>query len=113
MGITSFTLNGLGVDAAANGVNGTVPRPQEPVKGPSQDFGPGAGSSWRGWWNHQFLPNQEAITVGERVFFEDRIFRNAEAGGNTRKRVAFPYDVTLLLTRSGDRRGTRGRGDNQ
>jgi hypothetical protein len=63
MGITSFTLNGLGVDTAANGVNGTVPRPKEPVKGTSQDLGPGAGNSWRGGWNHQFLPNQEPIAV--------------------------------------------------
>ena len=63
MGITSFTLNGLGVDAAASGVKGTVPRPQDRVKGPSQDFGLDASSSWRGGWNHQFLPNQEPIAV--------------------------------------------------
>ena len=113
MGITSFTLNGLGVDAAANGVNGTVPRRQEPVKGTSQDLSPDTDNSWFGRRNHQFLPNQEAIAVGERVFFEDRIFRNAEAGGNTRKRVAFPYDVTLLLTRSRDRWRASGCGDNR
>ena len=113
MGITSFTLNGLGVDTAANGVNGTVPRPQEPVKGTSQDLSPGADNSWFGRRNHQFLPNQEAIAVGERVLFEDRILRNAEAGGDPRKRVAFPYDVTLLLTRSRDRWRARGGGNNQ
>ena len=82
MGITSFTLNGLGVDTAANGVNGTVPRPQEPVKGTSQDLSPGADNSWFGRGNNQLLPNQEAIAVGERVLFEDRILRNAEAGSD-------------------------------
>ena len=80
MGITSFTLNGLGVDTAANGVNGTVPRPQEWVKRARQDLGPGAGTSWLSGWNHQFLSDEESIAVGERVFFEDCIFRYAEAG---------------------------------
>jgi hypothetical protein len=82
MGITSFTLNGLGVDTAASGVNGTVPRPQERVKGTSQDHGPSAGNSRLSGRNHQFLPDEEPIAVGERVFFEDGILRYAEAGGD-------------------------------
>ena len=113
MGITSFTLSGLGVDAAASDVRGTVPRPQKWVKRARQDLGPGAGNSWLSGRNHQFLPNQEPIAVRERVFFEDRIFRYAEAGSDSRKRVPFAHHVTLLLTRSRDRRWTRGRGDNR
>ena len=111
MGITSFTLSGLGVDAAVSGVSGTVPRPPERVKRTSQDLGPGAGNSWLSGRNHQFLPNQESIAVGERVFFEDRIFRYAEAGSDPRKRVPFAHDIPLLLTRSRDWRRARGRGD--
>ena len=82
MGITSFTLSGLGVDAAARGVSGTVPRHQKWVKGTRQDFGPGPGASWLSRRNHQFLPDEEAIAVGERVFFEDGLLRYAEAGGD-------------------------------
>src|SRR5215213_10102126 len=99
MGITSFTLNGLGVNAAASGVKGTVPRPQERVKGTSRDSSPGTDNSWLNRRNHQFLPDEEPIAIGERVFLEDRIFRDAEAGGDSGERVPFPYDVTLLLTR--------------
>jgi hypothetical protein len=82
MGITSFTLNGLGVDAAASGVKGTVPRPQVRVKGTNQDVGPGVATSWLGGRNHQFLSDEQPIAVGERVLFEDRFLRNAEAGSN-------------------------------
>jgi hypothetical protein len=113
MGITSFTLSGLGVDAAVSGVSGTVPRPPEWVKRTSQDLGPGAGNSWLSGRNHQFLPNQESIAVGERVFFEDCIFRHAEAGRDPRERVTFSYDVTLLLTGSWDRGWACGRDDNR
>jgi hypothetical protein len=73
MGITSFTLSGLGVDAAASGVSGTVPRPWERVKGAWPHFGPGAGKSWLRRGDHQLLPNEEPITIGEGVFFQDRI----------------------------------------
>jgi hypothetical protein len=73
MGITSFTLSGPGVDAAASGVKETVPRPLERVKSARQDLGPGADDSRLSGWNHQFLPNQESIAVGEWVFLEDRI----------------------------------------
>ena len=73
MGITSFTLSGLGVDAAASGVKGTVPRPQERVKGLSRDTGPRAGNSRLSGGNHEFLPDEEAIAIGEGVFFQDRI----------------------------------------
>jgi hypothetical protein len=113
MGITSFTLSGLGVDAAVRGVRGTVPRPREGVKGTSQDFGPGPGNSWLNRRNHQFLPDEEAIAVGERVFFEDSLLRYAEAGGDRREGVSFSHDVTLLLPGSRDRRRTCGSGDDQ
>ena len=73
MGITSFTLSGLGVDTAFSGVNETVPRPHEPVKVPSRDFGPGAPKSRLSGGNDQFLPDEEAIAIGEGVFFQDRI----------------------------------------
>jgi hypothetical protein len=73
MGITSFTLSGLGVDAAASDVNGTVPRPPEVVKATSRNFGPGAGKLRLSGGNHQFLPDEEAIAIGEGIFFEDRI----------------------------------------
>jgi hypothetical protein len=79
MGITSFTLNGLGVDTAASGVSGTVPRSHKRVKGTWQDPGPDGSNSWLCGWNHQFLSDEESISVGERVFFEDRIFRYAES----------------------------------
>src|SRR5215210_2933606 len=104
MGITSFTLNGLGVDAAVSGDSGTVPRPRNGVKGTSRGLGPRAGNSRLGGWDYQLLPNEETITVGERVFFEDRILRYPEAGSNSREGVPFAYNVTLLLTRSRDRR---------
>jgi hypothetical protein len=113
MGITSFTLNGLGVDAAVGGVNGTVPRPLERVKGTRQDLSPGASNSWLSRWNHQFLPDEEAIAIGERVFLEDRILCHAEAGGDPRERIPFPYYVALLLTRRRDRRRARSGGDNR
>jgi hypothetical protein len=113
MGITSFTLSGLAVDAAASGVKGTVPRPHEPVKSARKDLGPDAGTSWLSRRNHQFLPNQQSIGVGERVFFEDRFLRYAEAGGDPRERVSLPYDIPLLLAGSRDRRRARGRGDNR
>jgi hypothetical protein len=73
MGITSFTLSGLGVNAAASGVNGTVPRPQLRVKPMNQDFGPGVGKLRLGGGNYQFLPDKEAIAIGEGIFFQDRI----------------------------------------
>ena len=82
MGITSFTLSGLGVDAAACGVSGTVPRPHERVKGAGRDLGPGVGKSWLSRRNHQFLPDEEAVAVRERVLFEDSLFRYAEAGSD-------------------------------
>ena len=113
MGITSFTLSGLGVDAAVSGVSGTVPRPQERVKGTSQDFGPGSGSSWLSRRNHQFLPDEEAIAVGERVFFKDGLLRYTEPGGDRREGVPFPHDVALPLTGSRDRRRTRGSGNDR
>ena len=47
-----------------------------------QDLGPGAGDSRLGGRNHQFLPHQEAIAVGEWVFLEDGILRYAKAGGD-------------------------------
>src|SRR4051794_14246855 len=113
MGITSFTLNGLGVDAAAGGVSGTVPRPRERVKGVRAKLSPGAANSWLSRRYDQLLSDEETITVGERVFFEDRVLRDAEAGGDARERVPFPYDVALLLARSRDGRRTRGGGDDR
>src|SRR5918998_4535839 len=113
MGITSFTLNGLGVDAAPRDVSGTVPRPRKGVKGTSQDFGPSPGNLWLSWRNDEFLPDEEAIAVGERVFFEDGLLRYTEPGGDRREGVPFPDDVPLLLTGSRDRRRTRGRGDDR
>ncbi len=113
MGITSFTLSGLGVDAAASGVSGTVPRPRERVKGTGQDLGPAVGKSRLRGRNHQFLPDEEAIAIREGVLFQDRILRYAEAGGDARERVPFAHDVALLLTRCGNRRRARGGGDNQ
>jgi hypothetical protein len=112
MGITSFTLSGLGVDAAASGVKGTVPRPQERVKATSRDFGPRVGKSWLSGGNYQFLPDKEAIAIGEGIFFQDRILRNAEAGGDPRERVHFAYDIALLLTGCGNGRRPRGGSDN-
>jgi hypothetical protein len=79
----------------------------------TQDLGPGAGDSWLGGRNYQFLPNQESIAVGEGVFLEDRIFRHAEAGRDPRKRVPFSYDITLLLTKGRDRWRARGGGHNR
>ena len=113
MGITSFTLNGLGVDAAASGVSGTVPRPRERVKGTGQDLGPAVGRSRLRGRNHQFLPDEEAIAIREGVFFQDCILRHAEASGDARERVPFAHDVALLLTRSWNRRRPRGSGDNR
>jgi hypothetical protein len=74
MGITSFTLSGLGVDTAASGVSGTVPRPQERVKGTRPDLGPDVCNLWLSGWNHKFLSDEESIAVRERVFCEDGIF---------------------------------------
>ena len=82
MGITSFTLSGLGVDAAAGGVRETVPRPRERVKATRRDLGPGAGKSRLGGGNHQFLSDEEAIAIGEGVFLQDRILCHSEAGGD-------------------------------
>ena len=113
MGITSFTLSGLGVDAAASGVNGTVPRPHEPVKVPSRDFGPGVGISRLSGGNHEFLSDEKAIAIGERVFLQDRILGHAEAGGDSRERVTFAHDIALLLTGCGNRWRTGGSGDNR
>ena len=113
MGITSFTLSGLGVDAAASGVSGTVPRPREVVKGTSRDLGPGAGKSRLSGGNHQFLPDEEAIPIRKRVFFQDRILRYSEAGRDTRERVPLAHDVALLLARCGNRGRARGGGDNR
>src|SRR5688572_22893372 len=113
MGITSFTLSGLGVDAAASGVSGTVPRLQERVKAPGRDLGPGAGNSRLSGGNHQLLPDKETISVGKGVFFENRILRYAEAGGDPGECVPFAHDVALLLTRRGDRWRARGGGDNR
>ena len=82
MGITSFALSGLGVDAASSGVKGTVPRPPEWVKAPSRDFCAGAGRSRLSGGNHQFLSDEEAIAIGEGVFLQDRILCHSEAGGD-------------------------------
>jgi hypothetical protein len=73
MGITSFTLSGLGVDAAVSGVNGTVPRPRERVKRMRWDLDSGAEKSRLRGGNQQLLPDKEAIAIGEGVFFQDRI----------------------------------------
>ena len=73
MGITSFTLSGLGVDAAVSSVNGTVPRPLGTGQGKHWDLGPGAKESRLRGGNQQLLPNEEAIAIGEGVFFQDRI----------------------------------------
>jgi hypothetical protein len=113
MGITSFTLNGLGVDTAASGISGTVPRSQKRVKGTRQDVGPAGSNSWLSGWNHQFLSDEKAIAVGERDFCEECIFRYAEAGRDPRERVTFSYDVTLLLTGSWNRWWACGRDDNR
>jgi hypothetical protein len=113
MGITSFTLSGLGVDAAASGVHGTVPRPQEPVKATSRDFGPGAGKSRLSGGNHEFLSDEEAIAIGEGIHFQDRVLRNAEAGGDPGERVPFAHDIALLLTGCRNGRRTRGGSDNR
>jgi hypothetical protein len=113
MGITSFTLSGLGVDAAVSGVRGTVPWPQERVKGKSRDFGPGAGKSRLSGRNHQFLSDEEAIAIGEGVFFQDRILRYAEAGRDARERVPFAHHIELLLTGCGNGRRACGGGDNR
>ena len=110
MGITSFTLSGLGVDAAVSGVSGTVPRPRERVKGTGQDLGPAMGRSRLRGRNHQFLPDEEAIAIREGVFFQDCILRYAEASGDARERVPFAHDVALLLTRCGNWWRTRGGG---
>src|SRR5215204_1557728 len=113
MGITSFTLSGLGVNAAASGVSGTVPRPRKRVKGATWDPDTGPARSWLRRRNHQLLPDEETIAIGERVFFQDRIFRHAEAGGDPGERVSFAYDVALLLTRGRNRRRARGGGDDR
>jgi len=108
MGITSFTLNGLGVDAAASGVSGTVPRPRERVKATAWDFSPGAEESRLRGRNQQLLTHEEAIAIGKGIFFQDRLLRYAEAGGDPRERVPFTHDVALPLTRSGNRWRARG-----
>src|SRR5918998_5510662 len=104
MGITSFTLSGLGVDAAASGVKWNGTTTPGTGQGKYWDLGPGATESRLRGGNQQLLPNEEAIAIGERVLFQDRILRYAEAGSDSRERVPFTHDIALLLTRSGNRR---------
>jgi hypothetical protein len=81
MGITSFTLIGLGVDAAYCGVEGTVPCPRNGVKRHFSCFR-GRLASRLGRRDNEFLPDKKLVAVRERVFFEDCGLRYAETGGD-------------------------------
>ena len=81
MGITSFTLSGLGAVTAV--VRCRVKRTMPPHVG-QYTIGPGhrGEGSWLSWRDNQLLPDEELIAVGQRIQFENRVLRDAESRGN-------------------------------